>query len=181
MTMSRTGLPIYLYGYDHDWYKDGSGKIHIMPRKIEKHRWGNKEIPSGFFDQPDAENVSAVVFSNSGTVSKFLRMGKLAGFGSEKVKLLRVGTAVDHDPDANVPQVFKHVVDSLNYKETWVEGLDVFHNPKAILPLEEYMFPGASHHWLLSDGQILSHTTDWHPLASQTIITVQEDSDQTRP
>ena len=28
---------------------------------------GNERVPTGFFELPDAENVSAVLFSNSGT------------------------------------------------------------------------------------------------------------------
>ena len=37
-------------------------------------------MPSGFFDEPGAANVSAVIFSNAGTLSKFDRMGIIAGF-----------------------------------------------------------------------------------------------------
>ena len=129
MIMTRSGLPLYLYGYDYDWHRDSSGRLHITPRKVEKHHWRTKEIPSGFFNQPGAENISAVVFNNSGTISKFLRMGMLAGFGSLRVTLTRVGTAVDHDPNATEPIQFKHSVNSPSYKETWVEGFDVFHNP----------------------------------------------------
>ena len=54
MTMSRSGLPIYLYGYDYDWHKDESGKLHVAPRLVEKHCWGNKEKTSGFFNSPGA-------------------------------------------------------------------------------------------------------------------------------
>ncbi len=148
--------------------------MHIVPRKIEKHRWGTKEIASGFFNQPGAENISAVVFNNSGTISKFLRMGMLAGFGSPRVVLTRIGTAVDHDPNAAEPITFRHVVNSPDYSETWVEGFDVFHNPNALHPVEDWMLPDASHHWLLSDKQMRSHTPNWQPLGSITHITVNE-------
>ena len=37
----------------------------------------------------EAENVAAVVFSNSGTIAKFNRMGLLAGFGSRRLRLVR--------------------------------------------------------------------------------------------
>jgi hypothetical protein len=175
MIMTRAGLPIYLYGYDHDWYKDGSGKLHITPRQITSHRWGAKEIPSGFFNQPGAEHISAVVFNNSATISKFLRMGKLAGFGSPRVTLTRIGHAVDHDPNATEPARFQQVVNA-EYKETWVEGFDVFHNPNALHPLQEWMLPGASHHWLQPDKQVFSNTPDWQPLGSITHITVDQRS-----
>jgi hypothetical protein len=38
-------------------------------------------------DLPDAENVSAVLFSNSGTIAKFNRVGALPGFGSSRRKI----------------------------------------------------------------------------------------------
>ncbi|MEE1657612.1 hypothetical protein VB618_15505 [Microvirga sp. CF3062] len=174
MIMTRSGLPIYLYGYDYSWHKDETGRLHIAPRQVEKHQWGTKEIPSGFFNQPGAENISAVVFNNSGTISKFLRMGMLAGFGSPGVALVREGKAVDHDPNATEPLNFTHLVNSPDYNETWVEGFDVFHNPNALHPLEEWLLPGASHHWLLPDKQMLSHTPDWQPLGSMTHILVKE-------
>jgi len=125
MLRSRSAFETYIYGYAHDWERDGDGKLKIIPRKIESHQWGTKEIPSGFFDLPEAENVAAVVFSNSGTISKFNRMGLLAGFGSPRLRLDRVGSAVDHDPNATEPKPFRHSVNDPAYEESWAEGLDV--------------------------------------------------------
>ena len=79
MVWTSTGLQEYLYGTRHDFSFDTEGKLIISPLKVETHRLGKKEIPSGFFFQPKAEHISAVMFSNSGTISKFTRMGKLAG------------------------------------------------------------------------------------------------------
>jgi transposase InsO family protein len=45
-----------------------------VPTKVTTHHWGTKEIPSGFFDLPDAEHVSAVLFNSSGTIAKFNRI-----------------------------------------------------------------------------------------------------------
>lgn len=167
---------MYLYGYDHDWDYDRRGHLHIHPRKVETHRWGDKVIPSGFFDLPGAENVSAVLFSNSGTIAKFNRMGVLAGFGSPKVRLIREGLAFDHDPNAAVPRRFRRIVNAPGYVETWVEGLDVFHNPRARYPIEPRTLPGAGHHRVLPDGLIASLTPDWHPLSSVTIVFVDENA-----
>lgn len=180
MVLTHSALPVYLYGYDHDWEHDSGGELKITPRKINSHRWGNKEIPSGFFDLPDAENISAVVFSNSGTLSKFNRMGVLAGFGSPRVVMVRQGYAVDHNPHAVRPRSFRHVVDAPGYRETWGEGLDVFHNPRAKHPLVPWMLPGAAHHTLLPGGQLESHTPGWHPLASLTYVVVADDEAQAR-
>lgn len=131
---------------------------------------GGKEIPSGFFFLPGAENISAVLFSNSGTISKFNRMGLLAGFGSGRVHMIRVGLAYNPDPDAAAPSSFRHIVGSPDYQETWSEGLEVYHNPIAVLPLEPNTLPRVAHMRLKDDGQIIATIPDWHPLGSRTFV-----------
>ena len=75
MIYTGSSLQRYLFGYEHKWEKGPDGTLKITPHRIKEHVWGTKIIPSGFFRLPDVENVSAVVFSNSGTISKFNRMG----------------------------------------------------------------------------------------------------------
>lgn len=174
MTISTSSLPKYLYGIAHDWKHDEAGKLVITPRKLSVHRWGSKEVPSGFFSLPDAENVSAVITNGSATISKFNRIGMIAGFGSKRVRLVREGLAVDPDPNATNPRRFVHEVNSADYRETWMEGMDVFHNPSARIPLDPGMLPGAAHHRLLSDGQLQTLAPAWHPLGTRTHITIAE-------
>jgi hypothetical protein len=169
MVRSRSAFETYIYGYDDDWERDADGKLKILPRKVGSHQWGTKEIPSGFFDLPDTEHVSAVLFSNSGTISKFNRMGLKAGFGSPRLRLTRVGTAVDHDPNTVEPKQFRHVVNDPGYAETWCEGLDVWHNPRAKHPISDAALPLAAHHHLLPDGSSQHVTPAWHPLGSVTL------------
>ncbi|MDF0542758.1 hypothetical protein PX699_10425 [Sphingobium sp. H39-3-25] len=168
MVHTRSALELYLYGIEHDGHHDENGKLVIAPRRVMEHRWGDKIIPSGFFEQPGAENVSAVFVNNSGTISKFNRMGLQGGFGSGKVLMMREGTAVDHDHNALEPQFFRAIVNSEGYTEQWVEGANIFHNPNAMHPVPEEWFPGAAHHRLLPDGQMLSTTPDFHPFGSIT-------------
>lgn len=177
MTRARTGLGIYLYGTDHDWHHDDQGRLVITPRRVNEHRWGEKVIPSGFFNLPEAENISAVLFNNSATLSKFNRMGYVAGFGSRRVQLIRRGFALDPDPNAAVPTPFVQAVDE-NYFETWSEGLDIFHNPRALHPLDPRHFPTAQHHTLQPDGQVSTFRFNdaFHPLASTTHILVPDDA-----
>lgn len=174
MAMSRTALPIYLYGMVWDWTRDASGKLVINPRRIASHVWGTKTVPSGFFALPDSENVSAVIANASATISKFNRMGVLAGFGSKRVRLLRKGTAANPDPNSDTPHVFVHDVSAPDYSETWMEGMDVYHNPRALHALHPSMLPGAAHHWLRDDGQLESRVPPWQPFASTTQIFVPE-------
>jgi len=88
MLWSSTALINYLYGVRHDFHYDRNNKLIITPRYIKMYRVGEKEIPSGYFFQPDTQYVSAVLFSASGTISKFNRMGRQAGFKD-----------LDDDPD----------------------------------------------------------------------------------
>ncbi|HEY8101648.1 MAG TPA: hypothetical protein VIF82_12925 [Burkholderiaceae bacterium] len=174
MTLSASGLITYLYGYRHDWHRESDGHLVIVPRRVDEHVWENRRVQSGFLGLPGADNVSAVVFNRSTTISKFNRMGVFAGFGSSRVRLERQRQAVSHDPNASEPIPFRMLVNGADYIETWVEGADVFHNPYAVVPLSPDMLPGAAHHRLASDGTLESMVPEWHPLGSVTTITVLE-------
>lgn len=171
MTWSGTALFEYLYGVRHDFSFTDDGKLHVSAMKIETHKRGQKEVPSGYFFQPEAENVSAVLFSATGTISKFNRMGKLASYGSPRVTLHRVGTCQDHNPDASMPRKFAFEVAAGQIKETWIEGVSVFHNPNSKAPLDPDFLPGAGHHFL-RNGQIESVVPDFHPFSSVTLNTI---------
>jgi hypothetical protein len=174
MTKSRTALPVYLYGYVHDWEHRSDGELVISPRKVTSHRWGAKEVESGFFNLPGAENISAVIANTSATISKFNRMGAMAGFGSQRVRMVRRGVVTDLDPNASAPKSFEVEVNSTDYYESWIEGMDVYHNPNALHPLDSEMLPGAAHHFIKADGQLHSFVPDWQPMGSITQIFVSE-------
>ena len=169
---SRAALPIYLYGRDYDWKYDSNGHLIITTRRVESHRWGEKEIPSGFFSLSDAKYVSGVLFSNSATLSKFNRMGVLAGFGVNNVSLIRQGLAVNHDPNAAEPIPFSLAVNPVTYNESWSEGLELYHNPNALHPLDPLLLPDVAHYHLLENGDLTCQAPLWHPLTSITHIVV---------
>jgi hypothetical protein len=175
MIYTRSALPIYLYGYNWDAAYSQAGELVITPRKIEFHEWGKKKVPSGFFDLEGSQNISAIVFSNSGTISKFNRMGFLAKFGSRRVQMIRRGTAYNHAPNASEPLQFALSVNDRSYQETWTEGLEVYHNPRASRPIEIEMMPGAVHHHIRPDGQLVSTGPDWQPLGSVTFILMKKE------
>lgn len=169
MCYSPGGLPIYLYGQLHTPRHDAAGRLIVDATAIPEHRWANKVVPSGFFSLPGAENISAVVFNNAGTLNKFNRMGVCAGFGADDITLVRRGTAWDPDPNSSTPIRFEHVV-AEGTSETWIEGMDVFHNPHALYPLTAALLPNAAHHRLLPTKQIETTSRGWKPIQSQTEI-----------
>jgi hypothetical protein len=169
MVYSGTALATYLYGYVHDAQRDGEGRLTVIPRQVGEHRWGEKVVQSGFFNLPGAEHVSAVLFNSGGTLSKFNRMGVCTGFGVDNVILIRQGNAVDPDPNASEAAPYLHFVTD-GYPETWIEGMDVYHNPNALHPLDPALLPGAAHHKLMSGGQVQTTVTGWKPVDSPTSI-----------
>lgn len=167
MTWTSQALLEYLYGVTHDFHLDGHGQLIISPLKIETYEFDGKKRPSGFFLQTNSENVSAILFSSSGTISKFNRMGKLAGFGLENHVMHRYGLRHKHDPNAFAPEPFFFEIRQGIAKETWAEGLSMFHNPWASHPVDPEMFPGIAHHFF-KGGQIESFLPDFHVYSSFT-------------
>lgn len=174
MIWSHTALAKYLYGYEHD-YEYIEGKLVIHPRRIETlFKEDGTPIPSGFFFQPLAENISAILTTSIGTISKFNRLGRQAGFGDKSVKMIRHGTCHNHDPNASKPNMFSYEVNE-STQETWGEGVSIYHNPKALIPLNEDIFPSAAHHYF-DKGQIISHIPVFFPYNSITInLQLRED------
>lgn len=169
MTMTRSALELYLFGYRHKEERNEDGSLHIITERVQRHHWKNKKMPSGFFRQQESKNISAVIFNNSGTLAKFNRMGVSCGFGAGDVLLIREGTMANHDPNASKPNFFKVVVNAAGYEESWIEGMDVYHNPNADIALPPEFLANASHHFLLEDGQVETRTSaEFHPFSSIT-------------
>lgn len=167
MLWTSTGLMNYLYGVHHDFEFNKDGGLVIKPQKITVHKSREKIIPSGFFFQPNAENVSAVLFSNSATISKFNRLGRQAGFTHPRLRMMRIGMCHNFDPNAVVAKPFHYEVDESS-GETWGEGLSMFHNPRARIPVPRAIFPSIAHHEF-KGGQIVSQLPEFHPHASFTM------------
>jgi hypothetical protein len=170
LTHSSSALGSYLFGINQRWYHDETGKLVITPGTISTQRSGTKQIPSGFFNQPDAENVSAVLFCNSGTVPKFNRMGHQGAYSSPNVRMLRFGTCYSWAPEAAKPEPFIYEVgDPSQGMETWGEGAEVFHNPNARYPVPPAWL-GASSEQCLDGGNICATMLQgFHPYMSLTL------------
>jgi hypothetical protein len=162
----------YIFGYRHS-FAGGKKKI----EKIAGHKFGKLTERSGFFELPKSENVSAVIINPQGTLNKFARMGYLAGFRDERLKIVRRGVRCnDSNIENPMPTRFFNRVDDPSYSETWVEGMVVLHNPNALIPLDPELLPGARHEFLEPDGNIMSLIPDFHPLYSETKIFSPEEN-----
>jgi len=169
MTYTQSSIWQYLYGTRVDW-SVMEGRLVLTPTKVTSHAYNGKTAPSGFFDLAEAVNVSAVLFSNAGTIAKFDRMGVLAGFGAVDHKYFRFGMHPDPDPNSPVGIPFSlEVTAEDEYEELWSDELQVFHNPNAKYPLDRRVFGGIAQHWF-EDGDLRSIVPPHHVLSSFTAI-----------
>ncbi|WP_424832262.1 hypothetical protein [Ruegeria sp.] len=168
MTYTQSALWQYLYGSRVTWRFEEDQLI-IDSHEIGEHEYNGKKIPSGFFDLPDAENVSAVIFSNAGTLAKFDRMGVAAGYGAEGYGYFRVGLKPNPDPNAVVGEAFSVNVSDPDYTEYWTQEIQVFHNPNAKYRLPFDALLGATHHYF-EDGQLQSHSPNDAVLSSFSML-----------
>jgi len=168
MTYTHSALWPYLYGHRVDWEKI-DGKLAIKAVKNAGHHYKGKTIPTGFFDLPGAENVSAVLFSNAGTLAKFDRMGVAAGFGPADHKYYRIGLSYDPDPNAVIGKPFSQEVNNTGYEEHWSDELQIFHNPNAKHPFADHAFGGFTQHFF-GNGEPYTVSPPGGVIASRTLI-----------
>ncbi len=170
MTWSRTALPCYLYGIGFEWRQAADGRKYPQAKRLGDHIVRKKVVPTNFFAQEGARHVSAVLFSNAGTMSKFNRMGVLAGFGDPEVSLWRIGGLNDLTPGATMPIEFEMNIEDPNYSEGWADEMEIYHNPNALVRLPEGLFPNVTQFFLDENGDLSWHSgSDTRILYSKTI------------
>jgi len=172
MTWSTTALVEYLYGYRYSSTYDEKGNLIIHPEKINSHKnpETGKVIPSGFFFQPGTENISAILHTSSGTISKFNRKGKQCGFDENNTEMLRCLLYYNFEENASNPIPLQYSV-SEETDEAWSEGISIYHNPNAAVPLSNSFFPSAAQHSLKGEN-IVSDMRGPFVLTSYTMLIV---------
>ena len=177
LALSDSALAAFLYGVEQTGGFLSTGQLSLGTTTIDDHRIPTKTIASSFFQQADAEHLSAVVFTNAGTTGKFSRMAWLHGLGDHNCALIRRGYCFDPHPEALDPAYFEYSVSNPPHVETWGEGLVVLHNPGALHPLPRAFFPGAVETRFV-DGTMPTEYTGWHPISSTTNTLVFESPDE---
>jgi hypothetical protein len=164
MTQIAMVLRDYLYGLR---YREVDGERTLA--QIGDHRYGDLVEPSGFFFQNGAENVSAIIANPQGTLSKFNRIGYVADFGDRTVKMIKRGQRVPMPNEGTLHMAFEQRVDDPEFNESWTEGMVVFHNPRALYPLDRRLIPDAAHEFLV-DGAFMTSHPEFHPTLSETLV-----------
>ena len=169
MMWTFNGIIAMLYGIEQriEQDKDGNNILINSSGKaiIKEGKNSSVEITPLFLDRA-FENVSAVLFSTMGTLSKFNRMGRQASLGMKNTILFQTRVSYNKKPNAILPIFSGHIIDETCH-ETWADGVNIFHNPFARVPVDSSLFPGAAHHYY-KDGMLYSDTYNDHTLSSFT-------------
>lgn len=165
MTWSFPGIVSILYGIDQKAFLNENGSIDLVNEAGRVFQKKDVDIQPLFLDE-QFRHVSAVMFSTCGTLSKFNRMGVQAGYGNRNYTLFEIKMCYNSAPDAIVPDVVGHVIDE-TCNETWADGIQIFHNPFADIPLDPSLFPHAGHHFY-KDGVLHSNTPHNHIISTMT-------------
>lgn len=164
----------YIYG---KWFKasiNEEGKIESTSGIKIEHNYEAKSIPSGFFEQENTENVSAIIFANTCETNKFNRMGQQGKYYDEDLIIVRTGSAYNNTPD-DPANYFQHHVHPGNTIEMWSEGVSILHNPKAKYPLDRKLFEGVRQIWTTPDGKLDGEMPEFYPFNSITGILARLD------
>ncbi len=123
------------------------------------------------------KHISAVLFANSGTISKFSRMGQQGPYRNSDLRQVRSGLCYNSDTDATVPDKFSYEVGDPDFPEWWGQGLEMFHNPVAKHPIDREMVPEITHH-RIEYGLASAEGPPFQPTASLTLNVVPRRGDQ---
>ena len=168
LAMSEAALTNYLFGLEYSGKYDKNGQLEIAESPLLEHKVGNKQVASGLFSQAESKNLSAILFTNSGTNAKFSRMGYQHGHGSDDFDIYRHGYCYNPDPDAMDPTLFSYDMNEPIAFEPWGQGLMVIHNPNATYPLPKDFFVDAAQQY--RDEGTYTIYPGWHPIMSETIV-----------
>ncbi len=167
LSFSNAGVIRYLYGLKHRPSWDSEGKLVIETERVEHHKHAEKEIPSSFFDLEGSENVSAVLWTNAGTVPKFTRMAIAGPYPDDEVSMVRFGNMIDHDPNAHLALPFAFIIgDNDTPLETWGSEAYLFHNPKAKYPMPLGLFETVTDSTCVDGVYIDRPKSDFIPIMS---------------
>jgi hypothetical protein len=155
MMWSREALLGYLYGLSAEMIELDGERIAVAGEA--DRLLGASGFPAGLFRNGDHAELSAIIFSNAGSVSKFNRVARTWGAPSPG-RYVRYGKFFDRTDGALEGIPFCLDILSDDYRslwpqrwEPWCAELEVFHNPFARTPLPHALLPEATH-WFEADG-----------------------------
>jgi hypothetical protein len=162
-------LARYLFGIERygDWIeRDG---ILVREAPVMSHSFNGKVIPSNFFASEGTEDLSAIVWCNQFTISRFLRIaaemqGLPKGLRSATVQGWRSGS------DGYSAKEFEYRLgDGSVAREMWARGVTVLLNPNARRPIPDGLLACTST-FRIRGGRLVRDVHGFHSLTASTLF-----------
>ncbi len=122
-----------------------------------------------FFGKDSSRHISAVLFCNRFTVSKFLRLStnfrELKGYQATLSGCAYQSIDVENYRLVN----FSKILGDSECSELWSEGVTLYENPNSSIPLEKDVLKCSSRIYV-EDGYVCRDVHGFHPLSSGTIM-----------
>lgn len=162
----------YLYGVSIE-KKIENGNVSVNESRVESHLIGEKKL-SNYFDIPLVSNISGVIFSNEGTIGKFMRMGYQAGFGNEILTFYYSGSCHDYNPKSTGVRQFMFEIkrDEAPFVDEWKYGLTLFHNQNAQNPIGYELLDNITQGKYESNGGFFAKHINFHPYNAKNLRNV---------
>lgn len=190
---NNTAINRVLYGVEPPKnYHDPQDMIKCVINK------NGKEVELGIFTNDSYKEISAVIFSTTGTFGKavsmagtasFVRVTRLRRMGIVEFmakegldKLGRSVNSISEGYDIFSERIFSggeicghdmYLYNAIDHNETHLDGLQIYHNPYALHPLEsdDFDVPEAVHYFYDTEEQIMQIKYKDHAMVSRNTVT----------
>jgi len=157
----------YLFGRQrfHDWVDYNGVLVRELP--VASHSFGGRSVPSNFFAAPAATPLSAVIWTNQFTISRFARLHAEAEGLPEPAEgaIVRGWYA---NPDGCGAKQFEYGLGSgAAPPESWARGVSVMSNSMAAIALPEGRFESSAT-FRLRDAALVCDIHHFHTLTCFT-------------
>lgn len=151
-----------------------AGSVHYTDDALVDCLYGIRDATTGFFSLPKAESVSAVLYCNAFTVARFFRLS--THFESNEAPIaIREGMyyAVESETALSVKEFRYRVGSQSAPRESWSEGVTLFLNPNALVPVSKEVLPSTSS-FSIQDGHLVREVHGFHPVISNMFVYVND-------
>ena len=143
-----------------------AGAVYYTDESLVDCLYGINGTTPGFFSLPAAESVSAVLYCNAFTVPRFFRLTTPLD-DTAKVIATREGMyySVESNGELVVREYQYRVGSHSSPKETWHEGVTLFLNHNARIPISKIILPCTST-FSVEDNYLVREVHGFHPMTS---------------
>lgn len=162
----------YLYGVTIE-KEIVDGKLVITENRTDFHTIGERRL-SNFYDIPLSVNISGILYSNSGTMGKFSRIGYQKGYGDHIHNFFYSGSC--HHPEENSLGIRQFMfainrTNGMDFTDEWRFGLSLFHNHKALDPIGYNLFEEVTQIKFNYEEGLFTRYTNFHPYNAKNLRT----------